>query len=72
MRQWTLTCCRLQLTKQRDSQKDIIQVVITNVVDSAFGFLAFTRLARERASKLMSSWPVDYLGHLPQTKGKYE
>ena len=46
-RQWTLTCSGLQLAKQFDSREDIVQVIITEVVDSAFGFLP-SQVLRER------------------------
>ena len=56
------------LTWQLDSQEDIVRVIVTKVVDSAFGFLpSRPGLVRERVSKLTSSWPVDYLGHVTQT-----
>ena len=46
--QWTLTCSGLQLAKQLDSREDIVRVIVTEVVDSAFGFsLAVTGLARD-------------------------
>ena len=38
-RQWTLTSSGLQLAKQFDSREDIVRVIVTEVVDSAFGFL---------------------------------
>ena len=47
MRQWTLTCSGLQLAKQLDSREDIVQVIVTEVVDSAFGFLP-SQVLRER------------------------
>ena len=36
---WTLTCGGLQLAKQLDSQEYIVQVIVTEVADSVFGFL---------------------------------
>ena len=45
--QWTLICSGLQLAKQLDSREDIVRVIITEVVDSAFGFLP-SQVLRER------------------------
>ena len=36
---FTLTCSGLQLAKQLDSREDIVRVIVTEVVDCAFGFL---------------------------------
>ena len=46
-RQWTLTCSKLQFAKQLDSREDIVRVIVTEVVDSAFGFLP-SQVLRER------------------------
>ena len=65
-RQWTLIGSGLQLAKQLDSREDIVWVIVVEVVDSAFGFLPSQVLQKGgRANQV--SWPVDYLGHVPQT-----
>ena len=47
MQQWTLTCSGLQLARRLDSQEDIVWAIVTEVVDSAFGFLP-SQILRER------------------------
>ena len=43
----TITCSGLQLAKHLDSQEDIVQVIVMEVVHSAFGFLP-SQVLRER------------------------
>ena len=67
-RQWTVVP-GLQLARQLDSREDIVRVIVAKVVDSAFGFFPSQVSVQEseRASKLTSSLPLHYLGHVPQT-----
>ena len=60
MRQWTLTCSWLQLAKRLNSREGIVWIIITEVVDSAFGFLP--------SQVLLEGGRANYLGHVPQTR----
>ena len=48
MQQWTLTCSGLQLAKQLDSREDIVQVIITEVIDPALPDFLPSQVLRER------------------------
>ena len=52
------TCSGLQLAKQLDSREDIVRVIVTEVVDSAFSFLP-SQVLRETANKLQTN---EFLG----------
>ena len=47
-------CSGLQLAKRLDSREDIVRAIVTEVVDSAFGFLPSQVLRERRVSKLTS------------------
>ena len=59
--QWALTFSGPQIAKELDSWEDIVPVIITEVVNSEFGFLPSQAL-RERWRG--SSWTVDWFSNV--------